>query len=149
MAKRDCDLQLIASELLQKHMAGIVRTKNDFHKFSVDQKRVLYEQIGKEIFVGELKLNYENIYDRALENGILSENLINLASKLQGSFLVMNKNKGVNAVKPTRKTKKEREEAKKRVNNVNPSNTTTTENRRPQKPSLGGKDKKFKERDVS
>ena len=63
MAKRDCDLQLIASELLQKHVAGVVRTKSDFHKFSVDQKRVLYEQIGKEIFVAKVNNIVHNVWN--------------------------------------------------------------------------------------
>ena len=151
MAKCDCDLQLIASELLQKHVAALVRTKSNFHKFTVDQKRVLYQEIGKEIFIGELKLNYGHIYDRAMENGILSEDLITLASKLQVSFLVMNKNKGINAVKSTKqKTKKEKDETKRKVNNINPSHSLTSqETRSPQKPILGVKEKKFKERDVS
>ena len=149
MAKRDCDLQLIASELLQKHVAALVRTKSNFHKFTVDQKRVLYQEIGKEIFIGELKLNYGHIYDRAMENGILSEELITLASKLQGSFLVMNSKKGVNTVQSTKqKKKKEKEEMKKKINNVS-QNPPSQDNRTPQKPILGVKEKKFKERDVS
>ena len=134
LAKRDVDLQLVASELKTKYVASIVRTMNDFHTLSLDQLSVLHEQIAKDILQGELKLNYQKIYDKALENGILGEKVIDMASKLQGTFLVFQKNKAqANTAKIDKRhlTTKKSQPKKKLINNIEKPKSTTFPTKKP------------------
>ena len=79
-----------------------------------------------------------------MENGILSEKVIDLAAKIQGAFLVMHKNKSVNSLRTPRKPKKDKEEVKKEKRTVN--NLVKFDRNKSEQKQVPKQEKKFERR---
>ena len=65
----------------------------EFHKMELTEQKALTEEISRNLFVAELKLNYENVYEKAMEHEFINDKMPTMAENIQGIFSVEAKKK--------------------------------------------------------